>query len=326
MIRAAIIGCGLIGQKRAYALPKNVELVGCYDQNRDTSNIFAKKHGTFSFESVSELMKNSGADFIFVCTTHDSLGDIALEGIEYNKNLFLEKPGAINANILKDIAKLGNAKKLLIHVGYNHGYHPAIRKAIETFRMGSIGPLMFLRARYGHGGRLGYEKEWRAFKEKSGGGELIDQGSHLIDIALMFLGHSRVDYAAVPTYFWEMGVEDNAFISLINNKGNIAFMHASCTEWKNTFSLEVYGERGKIEVSGLGRSYGPETFKLFKMAPEMGPPQTEMITFPDIDTSWSEEVNKYIADLENKTNFSDNLSSSISVLELINEVYAERLR
>ena len=78
---------------------------------------------------------------------------------------------------------------------------------------------MFIRARYGHGGRVGYEKEWRAQPAISGGGELIDQGAHLIDLSRWFLGDLTVDYAAVPTLFWDMPVDDNCFLALRSGGG-----------------------------------------------------------------------------------------------------------
>jgi len=130
----------------------------------------------------------------------------------------------------------------------------------------------------------------RADKSKSGGGELIDQGTHLIDLSIGFLGKLQVDYAATPNFFWDMDVEDNVFMSLQNNSGNIAFLQASCTEWKNMFSLEIYGNTGKIEISGLGRSYGVETLTLHKMLPEMGPPISESWSFVEPDNSWALEM------------------------------------
>ena len=188
------------------------------------------------------------------------------------------------------------------------------------FTAGDIGKLLFLRARYGHGGRLGYEKEWRSKKNLSGGGELIDQGSHLLDLSIAFLGDISLEYGATPNYFWEMEVEDNVFISVKNKIGSIAFLHASCTEWKNTFSLEVYGETGKIEVSGLGGSYGIERLNHYKMLPEMGPPETTSWEF-QVDDSWHLEVKEFIEDVVGESSNSSNIDTSVRVLELVHEIY-----
>ena len=232
-----------------------------------------------------------------------------------------EKPGAINYQELKNVIYNAKKKNIKIHIGFNHRYHPAIVKAREIIASGEIGDLMFLRGMYGHGGRVGYEKEWRADKAKSGGGELIDQGSHLLDLSLGFLGNLSLDYAAIPSYFWDMPVEDNAFISLKNDYGNIAFLHASCTEWKNMFSLEIYGKSGKIHVSGLGRSYGTETLTLHKMSPEMGPPISNTWEYAETDNSWRIELEEFSTDLIRGSSNSDNRGSSLEVLRLIGEIY-----
>ena len=159
-------------------------------------------------------------------------------------------------------------------------------------------------------------------EEGKGGGELIDQGTHLLDLSLGFLGSIKLEYSSIPTYFWDMSVEDNAFISVSNEKGNLAFLQASSTEWKNMFSLEVYGRSGKLDIEGLGRSYGLETLTFHKMLPAMGPPESTTWTFPGEDESWATEIAEFLTDLRTNSTKSANLESSLSVLEIIGEIYA----
>jgi predicted dehydrogenase len=265
-------------------------------------------------------------DFVVVATRHDSLSALAVATLNAGKHVFIEKPGAISHSDLLKVYDAGKKNKLRVHIGYNHRYHPAVSKAIAMYNGGSIGELMFLRGRYGHGGRLGYEKEWRADKSKSGGGELIDQGTHLIDLSIGFLGEVQLEYGATFNYFWDMPVEDNVFLSLKNNAGNIAFLQASCTEWKNMFSMEIYGKTGKLEISGLGRSYGVETLTFHKMLPEMGPPISETWSFQEPDNSWNLEMQEFIDDLRTGTMNSDNLESSLEVLRVIDEIYSRTSR
>lgn len=320
-MRTAIVGCGLIGKKRAEAIPKDVELMGCFDISTDAANQFSNDFGCVVFSNVNEMLQNEKLDFVIIATRHDSLSSLALECINANKHVFVEKPGAIRAKDLREIAEKATQRNVKLHIGFNHQYHPAIIRMFELIQQDTIGTPMYLRARYGHGGRLGYEKEWRANKLISGGGELIDQGSHLIDLSLRIFGNLKLEYAYTPTYFWDMQVEDNAFMALKDDLGRMSFLHASCTEWKNLFSLEVYGRAGKLEISGLGRSYGIEKLTLYRMLPEMGPPLTETWEFLDPDNSWSLELNEFISDIKFDTDFSDNISSSIRVLELIEEIY-----
>ena len=304
------------------AIPDYVELVGCFDEVATVADSFATEFKTTKFESLDALLGIQDLSFVIIATRHDSLHSLAMAALNSGKHVFIEKPGAISYLEFKKVCEVAREKNLKVHVGYNHRHHPSLKKAYELSDNDAIGKIMFVRGRYGHGGRFGYEKEWRADKLKSGGGELIDQGTHLIDLSIGFLGELQLDYAATPNYFWDMAVEDNVFMSLKNKSGNIAFLQASCTEWKNMFSLEIYGQTGKIEISGLGRSYGLETLTFHKMLPEMGPPVTEAWNFPEPDDSWAIEISEFTEDLLTGSNKSDNLESSLEVLRVIGEIYA----
>jgi predicted dehydrogenase len=186
-----------------------------------------------------------------------------------------------------------------------------------------LGDLMFLRARYGHGGRIGYDREWRAQPAMSGGGELIDQGVHLIDLARWFLGNfAKVDGYA-HTYFWDMPVDDNAFMQLKTASQQVAFLHASCTEWKNTFSWELYGRQGKLQVDGLGGSYGVERLTHFHMLPQMGPPETTSWEFPMVDNSWEVEMLEFLEDIRLNRAPSPGLQDAIAALAMVDHIYRE---
>jgi hypothetical protein len=155
--------------------------------------------------------------------------------------VLVEKPAARTLRELEPVLKAASRGASVVRVGFNHRYHRAMRKAKELISAGALGPLMYVRGRYGHGGRVGYEKEWRANPERSGGGELIDQGPHLIDLARWFLNAEFPHVEGMAhTYFWDMPVDDNAFMLLRTADDKAAFLHVSCTEWKNLFSMEIY--------------------------------------------------------------------------------------
>jgi predicted dehydrogenase len=182
---------------------------------------------------------------------------------------------------------------------------------------------MFVRGRYGHGGRIGYEKEWRARPELSGGGELIDQGVHLIDLARWFLGDFSEVSGYAHTYFWQMPVDDNAFLLLKTSQEQVAFLHASCTEWKNTFSFEVFGRDGKLQIDGLGGSYGVERLSYYKMLPEMGPPETTIWEYPQADNSWEVEMKEFLEDIRLQREPSPGLRDAAAALSIVQKVYRE---
>ena len=321
MLNVAIIGCGLIGRKRAEALKEIAFLSACHDVNSRVAIEFANDFKCSDSGSVDSILDNEEIDVVFISTRHDALSLIAKQAIGKGKNVFIEKPGGISYLALQEVKNVSLNTNLHIHIGYNHRHHRGIRKAIQMAHSGELGKILFLRARYGHGGRVGYNNEWRSDKNLSGGGELIDQGTHLLDLTKAFLGDITLEYGATPNYFWNMPVEDNAFIVVKNQAGGIGFLHASCTEWKNTFSLEVYGENGKLEINGLGGSYGTEKLTFYKMLPEMGPPETYSWEYPMPDDSWKIEVAEFIQDIENGTSFSSNLDSSLNVLAVVSEIY-----
>jgi predicted dehydrogenase len=160
---------------------------------------------------------------------------------------------------------------------------------------------MHLRARYGHGGRIGYEREWRAEPARSGGGELIDQGMHLLDLSHWIAGALPLHSALLRSHFWDMPVEDNAALILGDREGRTApwsLLHVSWTEWKNLFSLEIYCRTAKLSVDGLVRSYGPQCLRIFRMAPSLGPPAVEEVTYEDVDRSWFAEWEHFAERIE----------------------------
>ncbi|HYG35211.1 MAG TPA: Gfo/Idh/MocA family oxidoreductase, partial [Clostridia bacterium] len=293
----ALIGCGLIGQKRLNNLPPNSVKVAC-DLNLDRAKrLAAQSQGCRATESVSEAVNASDVEVVMVATVNSALAPLAMEAVRTGKHVLVEKPVGISLAELEQLEDLARQKNVLVRAAYNHRYHPACLKALEIWRSGALGPIMFVRGRYGQGGRIGYEKEWRADPKLSGGGELIDQGVHLIDLAGIFLGDFTSVEGHVATYFWNMPVDDNAFLSLRNTEGKTAWLHVSCSEWKNLFSLEIYGRDAKLHWEGLGGSYGIERLYYYKMLPQMGPPDTTIYEYPRGDESWKLEMAEFFEDI-----------------------------
>jgi predicted dehydrogenase len=260
---------------------------------------------------------------VIVATPHNSLAEITSAAVAAGKHVLVEKPAARHVSELRPSLASIEQSKTLVRVGFNHRYHRAFQQARKIVDSGALGQLMFLRTRYGHGGRIGYDQEWRAKPEISGGGELIDQGVHIIDLARWFLGDFVEVDGYVHTYFWNMPVDDNAFMLLKTAQKQVAFLHASCTEWKNTFSFELYGRDGKLQVDGLGGSYGVERLAWYKMLPEMGPPETSIWEYPMADNSWDVEMAEFLDDIRLGRQPSAGLKDAIAVLNVVDAVYCE---
>lgn len=319
-----MIGCGLIGQKRLNNLPPGSVTVAC-DLNLDRAKkLAAQSPGCIATDSVEQAVASSNVDVVMIATLNSTLAPIAMQAVQAGKHVLVEKPAGITVAELEKLQALAAQRGVLVRVGYNHRYHPACLKALEIFRSGALGPMMFVRGRYGQGGRVGYEKEWRADPKLSGGGELIDQGVHLIDLAGIFLGEFTSVEGHVATYFWNMPVDDNAFLSLRNATGNTAWLQVSCSEWKNMFSLEIYGRDGKLHWEGLGGSYGLERLTYYKMLPQMGPPETTVWEFPRGDESWKIEMAEFAEDIRLKRTPVPGLKEAIAALAVVERIYGKR--
>jgi predicted dehydrogenase len=318
-----IVGCGLIGQKRAKALGQGGRLVACADLDAARAENLARVSNAKVYRDWRELVWSPLVDVVIVATLHDSLAEITRTAAEAGKHVLVEKPAARNAAELDPVMEAAAKHGIKVHVGFNHRYHRSLRKAKEIVKSGVLGELMFVRARYGHGARLGYDKEWRANPALSGGGELIDQGPHLIDLSRWFLGEITEVQGFAHTYFWDMPVDDNGFMLLKTAKKQAAFLHASCTEWKNLFSMEIYGKLGKLDLSGLGGSYGVEKITWYRMLPEMGPPETTSWEYPMGDDSWAVEMAEFFEDIRLDRKPSAGLSDAQAALRVIESIYRE---
>jgi predicted dehydrogenase len=323
-LQFAVVGCGLIGRKRATALAHlaGTSLRAACDLDPGRAAEVAKLGaGARAETDAARILADPAIDAVIVSTLNASLAPITYAAVQAGKHVLVEKPGALNAAQLRTIRDAAVKAGVRVRLGYNHRYHPALQKARALVDEGLLGPLMFLRARYGHGGRKGYDREWRADPVQSGGGELIDQGVHLIDMAGWFLGDFPTVDGHAATFFWDMKVDDNAFVSLRTAAGQTAWLHASCTEWKNLFSLELYGRNAKIAVDGLGGSYGTERLTFYKMLPEMGPPETTTFEYPRGDNSWADETRDFIADIRQNREPAPGLNEGISTLEIVEAIY-----
>ncbi|HJN43236.1 MAG: LmbZ [Acidobacteria bacterium] len=318
-----IIGCGLIGRKRAGSLRRDDRLIGVTDRIRECAERLAFEHeGCVVVETPDDLLARSDVELVVVATTNDALAGIALTAIEHGKHVIVEKPAARRAAELIPLVAAARARGVVVKVGFNHRFHPAVLKARELWDGGTCGPLMYIRGRYGHGGRLGMDKEWRGDPGISGGGEMLDQGVHLIDLSRWFAGEFVEVRGRVERFFWGWAVEDNGFAHLRTAGGQVAWLHASCTEWKNLFSFEVFGRDAKLQIDGLGGSYGVERLTHYRMRPEMGPPETTIWEYPGWDSSWQAELAHVVDCIQTGRPALGGLDDAKVALEIVEELYA----
>jgi predicted dehydrogenase len=316
-----IVGCGLIGHKRARALAES-RLIAVADTDLSRAQQLAAQHpGCDALDHWEALVARDDIDLVIVATTNDALAPVTLAAVQRGKHVLVEKPAARNAEELRPVLVAARQAGVIVKVGFNHRFHPAFQKARAIFDSGVLGPLLYVRARYGHGGRLGYEREWRADPAIAGGGEMLDQGVHLIDLARWFMGDFAEVSGHVGTFFWNMPVEDNGFALLKTAQGQVAWLHASCTEWKNLFCFEVFGRDGKLQIDGLGGSYGVERLSFYRMLPQMGPPEMTIWEYPGEDSSWRDEYAHLLACIRSRRPPDGTLEDALAALEIVQQIY-----
>jgi len=317
-----IIGCGLVGQKRSTQLA-GANLVAIYDIDTKRAQDLSKATGAKVFGSWQEIIDSKGVDIVIVATTHEWLYPITKAAILAGKHVLVEKPAARTIGEIEELQKLAKEHDVFVRVGFNHRYHPALQQARQMVDDDAIGDLMYIRAKYGHGGRIGYDREWRSDPNLAAGGELVEQGIHIIDLANWFFGFFTYIDGFASTQFWDQELDDNATMILKTIDKKFATLTVSCTEWKNIFCFEIYGKKGKIEINGLGGSYGTERLTYYKVRPEMGPPETVSWEWPFEDRSWELEMQEFLEDIKQNREPEAGLEAARKAWRIINKVYAQ---
>ncbi len=321
-----IVGAGLIGNKRAQAILqfKSDSIPAVADVDEEKAKSLGRIVGCKYFTNPQKIIKNPKIDVVVVSTINKYLAPLALAALQAGKHVLCEKPLGINTVEIKQCIKVAEKNRLIYKAGYNHRFHPAIFKAHQLVKQGKIGKIMFIKASYGHGGRPGYDKEWRAQKELSGGGELLDQGCHIIDLILWITGKKVSNiYASLTTQFWPIQpLEDNAFV-ILELGGFTASFHTSWTQWKNEFVFEIYGQKGYIKVNGLGGSYGKETLSFSRGIPGKATEQ-QIIPFGGPDNSWVNEWKNFKQAIKDPEKLLSSGKESLEVMRIIEKIYESK--
>lgn len=317
MQKWALVGCGVIGERRALNLPEGVTLAYVFDPNKDRAKTIADKTNSIICSSLEDLLTKD-ISAVIIASINSVLTHTVQECLNKGLHVLVEKPAARS---FSELSKVQNPKKCKIKIGFNHRFHPAYVDLLSELKNNPEDSVMFIRAQYGNGARLGFEKEWRAQVELAGGGELLDQGVHVLDLASGILKNMNVQTAYVKTHYWDMTVDDNAWAILSDLNGATFTMHVSSTEWKNEFRFEVYTRKRKYQWLGLGRSYGPEKLIIHEMKPEMGPPVTTEKNYPEEDMSWKLENENFLKGYLGHEQLNGDYSNALNCLKLVQDIY-----
>jgi predicted dehydrogenase len=322
-LRIGIAGAGLIGAKRAEAIRKTKSgtLIAVADVDHKRAKALAEKYGVEAVPAWQTLIARKDLNVIVVAVPNAFAKPIVLAALRNGKHVLCEKPFGVSSKESKAMVAAAKKARRIVKVGFNHRFHASLMKAHEICVNGGIGKVLFIRARYGHGGRKGMEKEWRFNKKISGGGELLDQGVHIIDLARWFAGEPTTAYGLMETKFWNTKLDDNTFVLMKNKKATVSF-HVSTTNWKNLFSFEVFGELGFLLIDGKGGSYGEEVLTYGKRLPEFGgAPIQKVFRFGANDESWEREWKYFAETVRHGKKIMSNVGDGLRANQIIEAIY-----
>ena len=326
-MKCVIFGYGYMGRIRHEVLRRRSDIkeIVIVDPQIDASEV----SGTL-LRSADELKWDS-VDAAFVCTPNDVTADLCIESLNQCGRVFCEKPPGRN---WEDFRRIEEAAVVIAdHVlsfGFNHRLHPCVQSAKAMVNSGQLGGILYLKGTYGKSGGARYRENWRNDRARAGGGILLDQGIHMLDIFQSFLGPLAVVEAVLSDSFWGCGVEDNAFVLMRTHSGVPAFLHSSATLWRHTFNFEIGCSEGYLVSTGLlskTGSYGREQLVIGKRQFEdealaLGNPREEIIHF-DRDESWDKEVHEFISAIkEARSCTHGTLDEARSVMQIIRDAYA----
>lgn len=322
MLRVGLLGCGRQGWRRSRAVKANGDsLVVVADTNMALASVLANEMGCEVAADWQRVVVRSDLDVIVVCTPNHLHAPMSIGAMENRKHVLCEKPLATSPEDAEEIVKMGRENELKVKCGFTLRHHPGIQQVRKWFDGGLIGQLNFVRIRYGIGGREGYDREWRAIRKFAGGGQLMDQGVHALDLSRWFLGEISEVFGYTTNYYWKNAdVEDNAFFLLRTKTSQVASVHVSWTQWKNLFSFEIYGQDGYCNVEGLGGSYGTEKATLVKRDFEE-PFTEEIVSFTGDDGSWLNEWREFTAAIANNREPLGNGYDGLQAVKLAYAIY-----
>lgn len=329
VLRVGIVGYGYMGRIRRASVDRHADLrlVGICDPALDAGSV----HDVPTFRSHDDLFMDA-PEIVFVCTPNRETPDVVIAALQRGCHVFCEKPpGRDLRDIERIIATEQRHPDQKLIFGFNHRHHPSIRDAKAIVDSEALGPIMWLRGVYGKSGGEDFERSWRNDPEVSGGGILLDQGIHMLDLFRFFCGDFDEVRGMVATSHWPIPVEDNAFVLLRDASGRVAQLHSSATLWKHTFELHIGLAQGYLVISGLlskSGSYGRETLVIGRRprrgeTSAVGNPREE-VTYYDTDPSWDLQVDELVRAIREDRPLRDSTSAdALAVMRIIENVYRQ---
>tara|TARA_R110000782_G_scaffold67650_7_gene136643 strand:+ start:1352 stop:2392 length:1041 start_codon:yes stop_codon:yes gene_type:complete len=327
-LHVAIAGYGVVGKRRREFIDTHSALKTVAVCDRAFDGNGKLEDGVPYFRTPDELLAQD-FDALFVCMTNDIAPDVTIAGLEKGVHVFCEKPpGRTVADIRRVIETEAKHPKQVLKYGFNHRYHESVREALAIARSGDLGRIINLRGVYGKSQFISYgqHSDWRTERAIAGGGILLDQGIHMVDLMRLFAGEFTQVHSFVSNDYWRHDVEDNAYALMRTDAGVVGMLHSSATQWRHRFSLDITLEKGALILSGIlsgSKSYGAETLTVVHAGDDdLGDPK-EQVTRYNTDPSWADEIADFVDAVRTGREITDGSSDdALRTMDLVYRIYA----
>ena len=325
-LKIGIAGYGIVGRRRHFFINEHpdLEVVAVCDQTFKEN--FLHKDGISYYSNTNQLL-TANLDILFVCLTNNIAAEVTIAGLKKGLHVFCEKPPGMSVQDIQNVIKVENENPhIKLKYGFNHRYHDSIKKALSIIQSGELGNVINLRGVYGKSRVIPFSGGWRSKRELAGGGILLDQGIHMVDLMRLFCGEFEEVKSFISNDYWKHDVEDNAYALLKNKSGKIAMLNSSATQWQHKFSLDISLSQGYIELSGIlsgSKSYGEEKIIIGRRDEDSENGQMESQTFKFLqDNSWKDEIFEFAdAIINDKKIESGNSLDALETMKLVFQIY-----
>lgn len=324
-LNVGIAGYGVVGKRRRFFIDQNRHFKTAAVCDRVFQSDGTFEDGVRYYTNYKRLL-DERLDVLFVCLTNDIASEVTIAGLENGSHVFCEKPPGRD---LKDIINVISCERkypdLKLKYGFNHRYHDSVRDALRIVRSGELGKVINMRGVYGKSKIISFDSDWRTRRSQAGGGILLDQGIHIVDLIRLFGGEFVDVYSFISNDYWNHDVEDNAYALMRNPDGIVAMLHSSATQWRHRFNLEITLEKGMVILSGIlsgSKSYGAETMTIVYASEDDGGDPREMTTRYNQDNSWRDEIDEFANAIVNGGNIVDGTSmDALRTMKLVYNIY-----
>ena len=326
-LKVGIAGFGVVGKKRKACVDRhpNLRLVAVCDRNFDDEGLL--EEGVYYYQNYQNLLDQE-LDILIICLTNEIAPEVTIAGLQAGLHVFCEKPPGRNVEDIKRVIQIESQNPLFkLMYGFNHRYHESVQNALKLVQDGKFGKVINIRGLYGKAKLITFNQpDWRTRREIAGGGVLLDQGIHMVDLMRLFGGNFTEVHSFISNRHWGYDVEDNAYAIMKTEDGVVGMLNSSATQWRHRFNLDINLEYGSIILGGIisgTKSYGAETLTVLEADPDNdnGDPKEKIIRY-NRDPSWDEEIIVFVNAILNKTQVQSGSSKdALKTMQLVYKIY-----